>query len=109
MLRECLWQYLRGERETERMGDLDTLRAGDPLPLRAGLTEREGDLEADLQVSTSSLPSARLSCCCGSYCQSTPIKPTHFAFHVKTPFIPTHWRTHNQPVHFDSEAAVTIQ
>lgn len=41
-------QCLRGERETERMGDLDTLRAGDPFPLRAGLTDLEGDLEADL-------------------------------------------------------------
>lgn len=48
--------YLRGERETERMGDLDTLRAGDPFPLRAGLTDLEGDLEADLQVGTSSVP-----------------------------------------------------
>lgn len=34
------------------MGDLDTLRAGDSLPLRAGLTDLEGDLEADLHTKT---------------------------------------------------------
>ena len=34
------------------MGDLDALRAGDPFPLRAGLTDLEGDLEADLQTKT---------------------------------------------------------
>lgn len=43
-----LLHSLRGERETERTGLLDTLRAGDPFPLRAGLTDRDCDLEADL-------------------------------------------------------------
>lgn len=62
-----LMAYLRGERETERTGLLDTLRAGDPFPLRAGLTDRDCDLEADLQSTTSSLPSARLSCCLGTH------------------------------------------
>ena len=46
---ECA--YLRGERETDRIGDLEMLRPGGEgrLPLRAGLTDLEGDLETDLQ------------------------------------------------------------
>lgn len=44
--------YLRGEREIDRTGDLEVLRpAGEALlPLRAGLTDLEADLEADLQI-----------------------------------------------------------
>lgn len=42
------WTHLRGERDLA--GDLDMLRAGDLLPLRAGLTYLETDLEADLQA-----------------------------------------------------------
>ena len=34
--------------EAERAGDLETLRAGDLLPLRMGLGDLEADLEADL-------------------------------------------------------------
>ncbi len=41
-----LCPYLGGE--TERGGDLETLRAGDLLPLRAWLLDLETDLEADL-------------------------------------------------------------
>ena len=52
--------YLRGERETDRMGDLDRLRAGDPFPLRAGLTDLEGDLEADLQTKIHISPVSQL-------------------------------------------------
>ena len=51
-------KYLRGEREADRMGDLDTLRAGDPFPLRAGLTDLEADLEADLHARTLLVQSA---------------------------------------------------
>lgn len=53
---EACGRYLRGERDTDRMGDLDPLRAGDPLPLRAGLTDLEADLEADLQTKTHNVP-----------------------------------------------------
>lgn len=69
--------YLRGERETERMGDLDTLRAGDALPLRAGLTDLEADLDTDLQAKphitpvlpciTLNLLNAALNGCAHSY------------------------------------------
>lgn len=38
------------------MGDLDTLRAGDPFPLRAGLTDLDTDLEADLQAASHITP-----------------------------------------------------
>lgn len=48
--------YLRGERDTDRIGDLDTLRGGDPFPLRAGLTDLEADLETDLQAASHVTP-----------------------------------------------------
>ena len=38
--------YLAGD--TERGGDLEVLRGGDLLPLRAGVTDLDLDLEADL-------------------------------------------------------------
>ena len=36
--------------EADRAGDLDVLRAGDLLPLRAGLRDLEADLDADLRI-----------------------------------------------------------
>lgn len=45
--------YLAGD--TERGGDLEVLRGGDLLPLRAGVTDLDLDLEADLHFMTTTV------------------------------------------------------